>query len=178
MGLPRQEYWIGLPCPPPGDLPHPGIKPCLVRWQADSLPLSHQGSPILNAQRQKQQCWGGSDPAANIYPTRHFTVAHFSISGLWWPLRGLSGDTLSRPVIGDSAQTAPVHKSFLATLHHTRPKAGALHLGLSARNTPHTSPLCLCLSFWFITEQVRTGSRFPICQQGPALSASTTIGMQ
>ena len=23
----RQEYWSGLLCPPPGDLPHPGIKP-------------------------------------------------------------------------------------------------------------------------------------------------------
>ena len=27
MGFSKQEYWIGLPCPPPGDLPHPGIKP-------------------------------------------------------------------------------------------------------------------------------------------------------
>ena len=23
----RQEYWSGLPCPPPGDLPDPGVKP-------------------------------------------------------------------------------------------------------------------------------------------------------
>ena len=23
----RQEYWSGLPCPPPGDLPHPVIEP-------------------------------------------------------------------------------------------------------------------------------------------------------
>ena len=27
MGFSRQEYWNGLPCPPPGDLPNPGIKP-------------------------------------------------------------------------------------------------------------------------------------------------------
>ena len=27
MGVSRQEYWSGLPCPPPGDLPDPGIKP-------------------------------------------------------------------------------------------------------------------------------------------------------
>ena len=27
MGLSRQEYWSGLPCPPPGDLPDPGIEP-------------------------------------------------------------------------------------------------------------------------------------------------------
>ena len=27
MGFSRQEYWKGLPCPPPGDLPDPGIEP-------------------------------------------------------------------------------------------------------------------------------------------------------
>jgi len=27
MGLSRQEYWSGLPFPPPGDLPDPGIQP-------------------------------------------------------------------------------------------------------------------------------------------------------
>ena len=27
MGLSRQEYWSGLPCPPPEYLPDPGIKP-------------------------------------------------------------------------------------------------------------------------------------------------------
>ena len=27
MGVSRQEYWSGLPCPPPGDLPDPGIEP-------------------------------------------------------------------------------------------------------------------------------------------------------
>ena len=27
MGLPRQEYWSGLPFPSPGDLPDPEIEP-------------------------------------------------------------------------------------------------------------------------------------------------------
>ena len=27
MGFPRQEYWSGLPFPPPGDLPHAGTEP-------------------------------------------------------------------------------------------------------------------------------------------------------
>ena len=27
MGFSRQEYWSGLPCPPPGDLPDPGNEP-------------------------------------------------------------------------------------------------------------------------------------------------------
>ena len=26
MEFSRQEYWSGLPCPPPGDLPDPGIE--------------------------------------------------------------------------------------------------------------------------------------------------------
>ena len=49
MGFSRQEYWSGLPFPPPGDLSNPGIEPMslgLLHGQVDSLPLSHLGSPI------------------------------------------------------------------------------------------------------------------------------------
>ena len=45
MGFPRQEYWSGLLCPLPGDLPDPGIKlgsPVTPALQGDSLLLSHQ----------------------------------------------------------------------------------------------------------------------------------------
>ena len=48
MGFSRQEYWSGLPCPPPGDFPHLGIEPAssvAPTLQAGSLLLSHQGSP-------------------------------------------------------------------------------------------------------------------------------------
>ena len=44
MGFSRQEYWSGLSCLPPGDLPNPGIKPRFPALQADSSPLSYQGS--------------------------------------------------------------------------------------------------------------------------------------
>ena len=37
-GFSRQEFWSGLPCLPPGDLPKPGIKPRSPALQADSLP--------------------------------------------------------------------------------------------------------------------------------------------
>ena len=46
MGFSKQEYWSGLPCPPPGHLPNPGtelISSVAPTFQADSLPLSHQG---------------------------------------------------------------------------------------------------------------------------------------
>ena len=37
MGFSRQEYWSGLPCPSPGDLPNPGIKPESPALREDSL---------------------------------------------------------------------------------------------------------------------------------------------
>ena len=44
-GFSKKEYWSGLPYPPPGDLPDPGIKPRSPSLQADSLlsepPASH-----------------------------------------------------------------------------------------------------------------------------------------
>ena len=46
MGFPRQEYWNGLPFPSPGDLCDPGIELTSPALQADSLLLSHQGSPL------------------------------------------------------------------------------------------------------------------------------------
>ena len=42
-GFSRQEYWSGLPCPPPGDLPNPGIEPRSPALQADSLPSEPHG---------------------------------------------------------------------------------------------------------------------------------------
>ena len=34
MGFSRQEYWSGVPCPPPGDLPDPGIEPVSLMFPA------------------------------------------------------------------------------------------------------------------------------------------------
>ena len=34
MGFPRQEYWSGLPCPPPGDLPDSEIAPMSLKSSA------------------------------------------------------------------------------------------------------------------------------------------------
>ena len=45
MGFSRQEYWSGLPCPLPGNLPQPRTELVSLALLADSLPLSHQESP-------------------------------------------------------------------------------------------------------------------------------------
>ena len=44
MGLSQQEYWSGLPFPPPGYCPDQGIKPASPALQADSSQLSHWGT--------------------------------------------------------------------------------------------------------------------------------------
>ena len=43
MGFSRQEYWTGLPFPPPEDLPDPGIEPRSPELQADTLPSEPPG---------------------------------------------------------------------------------------------------------------------------------------
>jgi len=48
MGFSRQEYWSGLPCPPPGDLPTQGSNPGLLHCRQTLYHLSHQRSPMWN----------------------------------------------------------------------------------------------------------------------------------
>ena len=87
MGFSSQEYWNGLPCLPPWDLPDPGIEPwildpvsCLLCWQVGSLPLAQPGKPSLLSFRL-------NFPGKMIYPlipsSRH---SHYSRSPpfCWW----------------------------------------------------------------------------------------------
>ena len=44
-GILQQEYWCGLPCPSPGDLPNPGTEPTSPALQVDSLPSKPPEKP-------------------------------------------------------------------------------------------------------------------------------------
>ena len=51
IGFSRQEYWSGLPCPPPGHLPDQGSNPhllSLLHWHVGSLPLVPLGKPKIH----------------------------------------------------------------------------------------------------------------------------------
>ena len=52
IGFSRQEYWSGLPCPPPGDLPDPRIEPRSPTCQVDPLPSEPPGKPKYKASFQ------------------------------------------------------------------------------------------------------------------------------
>ena len=45
-GFSRQEYWSGLPCPPPGDLSNPGIEPMSSALQGRFLTTGPPGKSI------------------------------------------------------------------------------------------------------------------------------------
>lgn len=57
-GFSRQEYWSGLPCPPPGDLLDPEIKPMSVlpHCQVGSLPLAPPGKPFKDDKMAHFKC--------------------------------------------------------------------------------------------------------------------------
>ena len=55
IGFSRQEYWSGLPSPPPGNLPNPGIEPRSPASQADSLPTEPPGKPSYENERVERK---------------------------------------------------------------------------------------------------------------------------
>ena len=62
-GIFQQEYWSGLPFPPLGDLPDPGIEPCLPHCSQTLYRLSHHRGKYAIA----------------ISPVEHFTAPQLSL---------------------------------------------------------------------------------------------------
>ena len=86
-GFSRQEYWSGLPRPPPGDFPSPGIElasPLSPALQEDSLPLSHQGSPSYMhtclLQLRSRYCI----LYLSVFPIVLSAVPHQSVASFCW----------------------------------------------------------------------------------------------
>ena len=89
MGLSRQEYWSGLPFPPPGDLLDPGIEPVYPVLQVDSLPLSHQGS--LGDLYVNIWMRGGSQPGLWLTPLGYSHESDMVLA-LYSPAGEMSGE--------------------------------------------------------------------------------------
>ena len=73
MGFSRQEYWSGLPCPPPGDLPDSGTEPASPvspALQADSLPLSQAGKPLPYCPSLRRNNWYSLSKTATMTSSR------------------------------------------------------------------------------------------------------------
>ena len=81
VGLSRQEHWRGLPCPPPGDLPDPGIKPgssALAGRFFTTEPPGKTGIPQAESKLQ---------PDAGFSPLYETNVWVASMEGIFFSLR-------------------------------------------------------------------------------------------
>ena len=65
MVFSRQEYWCGLPCPPPGDLPDPGIKPV--------PPMS---SALAGGFFTTSATWEAPSKKRELFPLKHMAMQH------------------------------------------------------------------------------------------------------
>ena len=91
MGFSRQEDLSGLPRPPPGDPPDPGMETGSPALQADALPLSQQCISYLRRRGRRNKKAGDPCPASS-----HSTLLKIAISTS--PLIGLvskSGERVS-----------------------------------------------------------------------------------
>jgi len=87
MGLSRHEYWSGLPCSSPGDLPNPRIEPSslnfYLHWQEGSLPLALPGKPLYCTKESELQQIPLIDSAVSpkdqsgFVPSIHTTTVDF-----------------------------------------------------------------------------------------------------
>ena len=80
MGFSRQEYCSGLPFPPPGDLPNPGMEPRSPALQADSLPAEPPGQP-------KNTAVGSLSLLQRIFPTQESNQGLLHCRGILYQLR-------------------------------------------------------------------------------------------
>ena len=95
---PGKNTWSGLPCPPPGDLPNPGIEPRSPALQADSLPSEPPGSHLQICSLSlslslSSSIWGPNnvninmlDVALSISSTILSFKILFSVQLEWFPL--------------------------------------------------------------------------------------------
>ena len=106
MGFSRQDNWSGLPCPPPGNLPDPGMEPGSPYWQANSLPSEPPGKPYKECYFDSCFVWKSfavtlkmpllipkkvslfSFPTSSSTPTPGFSVIAIYIDRLLRWLRG------------------------------------------------------------------------------------------
>ena len=65
-GILQARNWKGLPCPPPGQLPNPGMESRSPTLQADPLPSEAPGKPCLGCLKKRKEMfpWGRGEGTA------------------------------------------------------------------------------------------------------------------
>ena len=87
VGFSRQEYWSGLPCPSPGDLPNSGIESMSPALRADSLLSEPPGKHHILGYLNNRSLWSHISGEVQNQGAGRVSFCH----GLWrkglvWPL--------------------------------------------------------------------------------------------
>ena len=113
MGLSWQEYWSGLPCPPLGDLPNPGIEPRSPTLQADSLSIEPTGKP--------QKVFDWQNPGLNQGPLG--LQSNSLPTELFWFHPACHQDPIDQPVVPWEQQKEAPSVKLLSTVAATQLEA-------------------------------------------------------
>ena len=140
-GILQARRWSGFPCPPPGDLPDPGMERASPALQANSLPLSHRESPNkhtvpTNQNRCLLSHWDG-DTEALPWPDFTLPVAEqWGYPGVLGAHGGHAGHWLFTKLFEILWPLVQLYWSVMVG-HHTCP----LDLGYTGQNTSRSSSL-------------------------------------
>ena len=135
VGFSRQEYWSGLSCPPPRDLPNPGIEPRSPASQADSLLSEPRGKPRIEDSGFQTCCgwaWARGEGVSRGIP-------------LFRVLRGRSPVYKADEAVWASGSRPGVLGAQLSSLYHPVMGARMLSGSLLCAKAP-------CFSLTLVTE--------------------------
>ena len=76
MGFSRQEYWSGLPFPPPGDLPDPGIKLTSLALAGRFFTTEPPGNQSVPPPKDHHLSWARAGPSVDPTGTVKESVSH------------------------------------------------------------------------------------------------------
>ena len=111
MGFSRQEHWSGLPCPPPGDLPDPGMEAGSPALQRDSLSSEPPGKSYIHKFPTNIGWQVGSCLHSTLLRRQLLTKELRGPSAKWTKPRRAGGRAGQLPVTGRVGE--PQEKAFL-----------------------------------------------------------------
>ena len=89
-GLSRWVSWRGLPCPPPGDFPVPGIKPTKILYHWATAEAPHSLSFQRNCQIKVLPVW------ENIWRLKVHVIRTMEIRRTYWRFKTLKERSLEK----------------------------------------------------------------------------------
>ena len=88
MEFSRQEYWSGLPCPSPGDLPDPEFELGSAALQVNSLPAELSGKPFLKPLNPKSMLLVWELRTGNVDLSHQYKHWHKILQEFLWDFLG------------------------------------------------------------------------------------------